>query len=527
MKDIIQYYKWSKKETSLLFNSIGEYLGISNLQFYMPFFSLYFHVHNTKNSTKRIDLDRENYIRKITEITKQRYYNSNLLLKADIYNSKKTTVDNLDTFCKTIPLVDPTHCFRNNYNLYVKNNPYLPSPYNYNTFSKINNMDNTAYIDVLCSYLFSKLTEKNINPAFALFYGSANGLGDYNYDLSDEYYDIKEDEYFKRIRGKNIIVNTYTSDTEESEESEEETYSLSNSEIGSLSNSEIGSLSNSEIGSLSNSESGSLSNSEVNSPSKSLDRDSERDTYDNEKYKKINARNTDEHIAILKDIPVQLMFIEKLEGTLEDLLDDISDELLLSCLFQISFSLVYLQKHFKFTHNDLHINNVMYQKTEVENYYYKYNNIYFKVPTYGYSFKIIDFGRSIFSYNNKIFMNDVFSKYGEASGQYTYPNSVSFMKNNNSELINPNYSFDMCRLAMTILEDIHGDVHDAIVDLLIHLCTDKNGDNYCEMDSDFNLYIKISKNSRNAVPKDIIQGNLFKIFRVKKNNFPKKTYYTI
>ena len=52
-------------------------------------------------------------------------------------------------------------------------------------------------------------------------------------------------------------------------------------------------------------------------------------------------------------------------GTLEDLIDeDITEELLTSCIFQISFALTYLQKHYKFTHNDLHINNVMYTETE-------------------------------------------------------------------------------------------------------------------------------------------------------------------
>ena len=73
----------------------------------------------------------------------------------------------------------------------------------------------------------------------------------------------------------------------------------------------------------------------------------------------------DDYIAHIKHIPLQLLFIEKLEGTLEDLLNDnYSDNLLISCLFQITFALTYLQKHYLFTHNDLHINNIMYQTTE-------------------------------------------------------------------------------------------------------------------------------------------------------------------
>ena len=46
----------------------------------------------------------------------------------------------------------------------------------------------------------------------------------------------------------------------------------------------------------------------------------------------------------------------------------------------------------------------MYTSTSKTFLYYKYNNIYFKVPTYGYLFKIIDFGRSIFNFHNRFFI---------------------------------------------------------------------------------------------------------------------------
>ena len=46
----------------------------------------------------------------------------------------------------------------------------------------------------------------------------------------------------------------------------------------------------------------------------------------------------------------------------------------------------------------------MYQRTDKTYLYYKFNNIYYKVPTYGYIFKIIDFGRAIFTFKNKLFL---------------------------------------------------------------------------------------------------------------------------
>ena len=43
----------------------------------------------------------------------------------------------------------------------------------------------------------------------------------------------------------------------------------------------------------------------------------------------------------------------------------------------------------------------MYMNTDIPHLYYKFNKS--KVPTYGKIFKIIDFGRSIYRFNNRIF----------------------------------------------------------------------------------------------------------------------------
>ena len=84
---------------------------------------------------------------------------------------------------------------------------------------------------------------------------------------------------------------------------------------------------------------------------------------DSESDKESVSSYHDEIICDFEKMPVQYLFIEKLEGTLEDLLkEDIN--ILKSCLFQIIYTLCYLQKHYEFTHNDLHINNIMYSKTD-------------------------------------------------------------------------------------------------------------------------------------------------------------------
>lgn len=463
-KNHIRYHKWQEKEYKELFNSVREHLEMKSLQFYMPFYSLYFSIHNSKKSINKIDLERNFYLKNIKEVTKSRYYNSNMFLISDIYDSSKNIIEEKEIFCKTIPIVDAMHCVNNNYNFITKNNYHLPSAYNYNTFKKINDMNNTAYIDVFCSYLFGNLTYNKVNPSFALYYGSMNGVGNYKYDISDEYHDIKNDKCFNKCIDKGFKLDVYISDSE------------------------------------------SDSNSDSDSES-----------------------NDDDYIAIIKDIPLQLLCIEKLEGTLEDLIDDnISEELLLSCFFQISFALTYLQKHFEFTHNDLHINNIMYSNTDTKYLYYKMNNIYYRVPTHGKIFKIIDFGRAIFKYKNKVFMNDVFSKLGEAGGQYSYPSQVDFICEKEKEIIKPNPHFDLCRLSMTILEEIDPNTYsDEIIDFFIHLCDDGRDGNFCNMRDDFKLYMNIAKYACNSLPREIILHNIFKDYRVKKSVFPRKSYYTL
>ena len=469
----IKYHKWGKKEYHKLFHTCSELLNIKSLQFYMPFLSLYFYIHNTPKSHKIIDLERKFYLSEIHEITKHRYYNSNMFLKATIYDSGKNIYNQKEIFCKTIPILDPMHCLNNNYNLVCKNNYHLPSGYNYNTFHKINDMNNTAYVDVFCSYLFSQLTQLKKNPSFPIFYGSVNGIGDYKFDITEEYHDLRIDKCFNDNLGKGFTMDMYISDSDDSDDSD------------------------------------------------SINISSDDDY-------------NDDYIAHINKIPLQLLFIEKLEGTLEDILldDDFNENLLMSCLFQISFALSYLQRRYEFTHNDLHINNIMYKKTEIKFLYYKLNNIYFKVPTYGKIFKIIDFGRAIFTFKNKTFMNDVFSKNSEAGGQYNYPEQVHFlkeMKKNKNIKSNPNYHIDLCRLSMTILEELQTDKieNKNILDFLKKLCVDKNGKNFCDMNDDFSLYICIAKGACHSLPREVLNNKLFRKYRVPKKQFPRKSFYQL
>ena len=62
----------------------------------------------------------------------------------------------------------------------------------------------------------------------------------------------------------------------------------------------------------------------------------------------------------------------------------------------------------------LHTNNIMYEKTDKKYpwLYYCFNGTYYKVPTFGKIFKIIDFGRAIYNFRDQVICSDSFHSKG-------------------------------------------------------------------------------------------------------------------
>ncbi len=460
----IKYHKWSKSDAKRFFQSCRNHLNVIEPQLYFPIMSLFFYTHNTPYSHRVIDFKRDHYVKEILSQTPLKPYTSNSLVECVV--NEKNVIQTRTLFAKAIPLLDPIHYLLNNYCISHHRNPLLPSNYNFNTISKINDMNNMGYIDVFFSFIASQITLKQKNPSFPRYYGAFTCLGSYKHDITEDIHELKHHDGFKSILPMiDIDRFDFESGSESDSESEEEDY-----------------------------------------------------------------------IATFQKFPMIYQCIEALEGTLEDIIQqELSLPLLKSCLFQITFALIYLQKHYYFTHNDLHINNVMYQSTDRPFLYYKYNNQYFKIPTYGKLFKIIDFGRSIFTFRKKTYMNDVFSKYGEAEGQYTHPPQVSFLKQDITKPVYPSYHFDLCRLAITMIDEIrynhdetleNDDDYQDFLDYLKYLVTDTQGVRLDKLEDNFDLYVRISRDACHCLPSDVIQSSFFKEFRVKKKVFPKKTYYT-
>jgi hypothetical protein len=190
-----------------------------------------------------------------------------------------------------------------------------------------------------------------------------------------------------------------------------------------------------------------------------------------------------------KSMPVLLLFQEAADGTMDDLLEEemeymdallgpegsessgdeslkMSNSLMgiiqltgqerdgrwAAWLAQVIAALTQMQALLGFCHNDLHTNNIVWTKTQDEFMYYKNSDgDHFKVPTYGKIFHIIDFGRATFTVGKKSFLSDDFFVGNDAYGQYNYDACYDPER----PAVMPNKSFDLCRLAVSMLDAIY------------------------------------------------------------------------
>ena len=238
--------------------------------------------------------------------------------------------------------------------------------------------------------------------------------------------------------------------------------------------------------------------------------------------------------ATIKNFPVSAIMLEKCDNTLDSLMmqeKEMTENEWRSALMQIIMTLITYQKLFGFTHNDLHTNNVMFIYTEKEYLYYRFNNKYYRVPTYNRVFKIIDFGRAIYKYKSKVICSDSFSMTGDAATQY---NCEPYF-NDKKPRLEPNFSFDLCRLGCSIFDYFIDDMSsvaaickkEPLAKLIVEWVTDDQNRNILykangeERYPDFKLYKMIARNVHNHTPHAQLSKPIFADYE-----FPKKKVKT-
>jgi len=578
------YYRKNKNDE--LFQSLEKSdLGLEKLQNYVPLYEKFFSLNTTNYNS--INLNQKYYIHSLCrEIDKNR-------LSIRVSDNSNNLVEK-ETFCKYSPLLDPLKYLTGKYDLSGNDVILLPQFNTDASFPKLQDKNNSAYVDSFFTYLSSQLLHNYSFLNSIDYYGAFiceqekfiyNIVDDIDYlnendffhETRNKRYIIENDEHAgifnidSRTNKRKIVINDNLEkidiDTFSSEDFSVFSSNIVESDLSIQSTSDIQIVDLSDVciynhhlkKSSSTSSSSTFSSKSSNTSIDSYDEDEEYDLNNdndrgdgNKHGDDINGCDDDEEdddedddgsscesededdiYCSIFNFPVQMITLEKCENTLDYLMENdlLKDQEWTSCLFQIIISLSIFQKTFSFTHNDLHTNNIMYISTEKQFLYYTFNKVTYKVPTYGKIYKIIDFGRAIYKFQGQIMCSDSFHPKGDAASQYNCEPYID----NNKPILEPNPSFDLCRLACCLYDHFVEDIFDAeeilkknkLAKLIGSWLIDDKDRNILYKNSgeerypEFKLYKMIARTIHNAIPSIQLENDIFKNYVTSKKKLNK------
>lgn len=563
----------------------NETFKMTNTQLYTPINELFMKLNETNSHSTAPNFNL--FINSVKQITKNDEDCLEFTCKNN--NSKSKTVDG---FIKFSPLLDPIRYLVGKYDMSDNSLKNMPSYNEENSHPKIRETDNASYVDSFFSYLSSKMLHEHGFLNAIDCYGNILGLkkcltmdvvDDMDYLMDEDYfirnnhilYDMDNefhDEILNRGSRSRKTALKFSDDNMETDFELDNIESLDelniafenneNVELNSEDNINIinlSDLSNSEIiipskknskntkcssncssrTSLTNSSDNSsctsnTSNSDSDNSTESNTSSIECSSEDNSDIETNSTASEDKALINIYDFPVNAIFLEKCENTLDYLCeydDDFGTEELCSALMQVIMTLIAFDKCFEFQHNDLHTNNVMYIPTRKQFLYYKVNNKHYKVPTYGRIFKIIDFGRATYKFRGKQLCSDSFHKEGDAHTQFNFSKHY----NSSRPILEPNGSFDICRLATSLIDFLIDDLEDLeeTKDPVIHMvnewCHDDKGkhilwkSNGDERYPGFKLYKMIARNVSKHKPIIQLERPILEKYKCNKKSIKKGT----
>ena len=569
---------YQKRKNTELFKSLEQSntLFLSQTQNYIPIYNRFFSLNETNYNN--VNLNHHWYITSINEREADK-----VCFPCKIKSTATEKSKTKDIFFKLAPLLDPYKYLIGKYKLSddLFHLPNMTESTKVN--SKLLDVNNSAYVDGFFVYLSSCLNEHSNFIHGINYYGSFLSIKrDYEINVADDLDYLTNSDFFVKNKGvlfqvedyehlyrdeaikkKPIKISSFTSDIsigaldpendfpeeQEDESSLDETTLIDLTNVNLLeleeSSNHLRSTSIRTSSTCSSRTSHTLSNCDENvvrigedTPEAELEEgEGEEDVWEDDVSGGSSGGDYDddfEIIATLPKFPVQVIAMEHCEDTLDNLiLDKLSTEEWLSALMQIIMMLITYQKVYSFTHNDLHTNNVMYIKTSQKFIYYKYNEVVYKVPTHGRIFKIIDFGRSIYKFQGKVFCSDSFQNGNDAASQY---NTEPYF-NDKKPRLEPNFSFDLCRLACSIFDYLVPDLaelktiascEDPVKRIILEWCLDDNGVNLLYKNNgedrypDFKLYKMISRFVHKHTPQQQLSRPEFHQFSVFKGEKPKE-----
>ena len=330
---------------------------------------------------------------------------------------------------------------------------------------KLQSSHTAAYVGALTSIALSESGCIHFPKVYGVYVGMAEK---HTIDISDDYEDLSDRRWFGDNLGKSFELKL------RSQEPSTDDFKYTRSQRPSVivgKELDLDDIQDIEVEHVSQPSSRSNTESHMTKSSHTVDEESSDDSEDVFEIRSCDCGSEDSEEdheageeddeafawATFKDVPVVTTVMEKCEGTFYDLLKLHPDpEKQTAWVSQIVLALAYAQRNYGFVHNDLHGNNVMYVKTHEEYLYYKHSGVCYRVPTYGYILKIIDFDRAVVSVrligmkDSRQFASSQFQTEEEAAGQYNFE---PFFDNEHPH-IPPSSSFDLCRFATSMFWDM-------------------------------------------------------------------------
>ena len=374
----------------------------------------------------------------------------------------ETTMD-ISGFCKITHLLDSYRMIQGNYP--VAQHPALPAPgrKSAKVYSKIHDPHNQAYVDAVACYMLSKFREADHSPHFSLFYGAYLAIAkEYYYNITEDFSDIRFESWFWRKKAQGLFKligfegdTPLTSDDALMEPPNDLQDTGSATDSDESTSSHVSELHDGDGGGVG--DAGSLHSASITTASSKAGESSDDDTSSEE-----SLGNEMKFFAALSEFPTMLMFLESNTATMDSLLDNSPNMNTLvgtpeweaqwsAWLFQVIAALCPLQSLWAMTHNDLHSNNILWTPTDKEFLYYSTKDgRKWRVPTYGKLFRVIDFGRAIYTHNGVLCISDDYWPDNEAGSQYNF----GPLYDPKEPRVYPNPSFDLCRLSVSIFESL-------------------------------------------------------------------------
>lgn len=571
---------YEKRKNNKLFKDMQKKdgLNLSNIQNYIPIYNKFFLLNETNYNS--VNLNHDVYIQNILRNDE----NQKNIYICEIENSKNPGKKEKTVFFKMAPLLDPFKYFIGRYSA---NDSQLFNLPKYNSLPdevhpKLMDYNNSSYIDGMFVFLSSILLNKVEFSHGLDYYGSFLSIkNNFTLNIIDDIEYLDKSEFFKNNKNKLFKVEDYNFLLDVNENIIKKPTIVIDKNCSNKSDLSVQSINDNlyedlfitdstinenivtlqdikdmllEVPDIIMNESNNIrttikTNSTCSSrTSHTSDNDNsdEKKNDDGEMSESEDSEWEDDSFdeeekveAVIPKFPVEVICMECCDDTFDSLIDnnpDLKEEEWFSALMQIIMTLLTYQKVFSFTHNDLHTNNVMYNSTKKKYLYYCYKKNYYKVPTFGRIFKIIDFGRSIYKFNDKLFCSDSFQQGADAASQY---NTEPYFDDKKARL-EPNYSFDLCRLACSIFDYVVEDIDQVlpqnlskcskIVQIINDWCLDDNGinimykNNGSERYPDFKLYKMISRLVHKHTPQAQLERKEFSRYIVSKTMIDKKDH---